>query len=435
MQERIAWLYAELPRLVERGVLTPEAAEALRRHYGPPDPSGARVHWGQVLLASFGALLIGGGIILILAHNWDEIGRPLRAAIALGVLLLAQALTFYAVLRRAQSVAWTEASSGFLVAAVGAAISLIGQTYHVGGSFEGLMRAWLWLVVLVPYLTGASLAAIGFWALLAVRVFDLPWRGATPDVWPLAFAGLPFVVARLRQRPGSWATALVALTSMTSVFILGSVVASFASWPGLWNVFAVSFLAALVGAASWPPGADATEIWRRRVLVPAWLALIVVGTILTFDNEWRQVALDDRQLRDPNVVMTLIVSGLCAAFAALFALRLASAGRTATAVASSAAVLVIVMHLLSMFSLQEGGWIAFNVWLLALGVLTILEGLRTVRLGTANRGLAALAALVIARFFDTDLSFLARGLVFVSFGVGCFVLNFWLMRRMRKVAS
>jgi uncharacterized membrane protein len=433
MQRGVDWLYAELPRLVERGVLSPEAAEGLRRHYGPSHPAGAPVHWGQVLLASFGALLVGGGIILILAHNWDEIGRPLRAAIALGVLLVAQALTLYAVVRRAQSVAWREATSGLLVAAVGAAISLVGQTYHVGGSFEGLMRAWLWLVVPIPYLTGSSLAAIGFWALLVVRLFDLPWRGAAPDVWPLAFAGVPFVVARLRSKPDSWATALVALTSMVSVFILGSVVASFASWSGLWAVFDVSYLAALIGAASWPPDAEASEMWRRRALVPAWLALIVVGTILTFDDEWRQVVIVDRQLRNANVVITLIVSALCAAYAAVLAVRLARAGRIATAVASTAAVLVVVMHLLSMFGFQQAGWAAFNVWLLTLGILTIVEGLRTLSLRTANLGLAALAALVIARFFDTDLSFLVRGLAFVSFGLGCFALNFWLMRRMRRV--
>ena len=157
MRREIAWLHGELPDLIERGVLTPEAADALRRHYGVPDRSTA-VSWGQILLASFGALLIGGGIILILAHNWDSLGRPARAAVAMGVLVLAQALLGFAMVRRSTSPAWLEATSGFLVASVGAAIALVGQTYHVGGSFEGLMQAWLWLVVLIPYISGSTLA-------------------------------------------------------------------------------------------------------------------------------------------------------------------------------------------------------------------------------------------------------------------------------------
>jgi uncharacterized membrane protein len=434
MRQGVAWLYAELPQLVERGILTAEAAEALRGHYGPPDSAGSRIGWGQILLASFGALLVGGGIILILAHNWDGLGRPARAAVALGVLLAAQAVTLYAVVRRAQSVPWREATSGLLVAAVGAAIALVGQTYHVGGSFEGLMRAWLWLVVLVPYLTGSTLAAIGFWALLAVRMLNLAWGDAPGDPWLLALSGFPFVVARLRLAPQSWATALVAITAMVSIFIVGSITSVRSGWEELWAVFEVSFLGALIAAASWPPDADAVEIWRGRLLLPAWLVLIVVGTILTFDDPWDQVVITERVARDPNAAGAALVAAACAVFASVMAVRLARAGRIVAATGAGAAMLVVAMHLLAMFGLQQAGWIAFNLWLLAAGVLTLIEGLRTLKLSTANRGLFALAALVVARFFDTELSFLARGLAFVTFGIGCFALNYWLMRRVRKAA-
>jgi uncharacterized membrane protein len=293
MRQRVAWLYAELPHLVERGVLTPDAADALRRHYGPTDAAAARVGWGQILLASFGALLIGGGIILILAHNWDDFGRPARAAIALGVLFAAQALALFVLARRPDSTAWTEATSGLLVAAVGAAIALVGQTYHVGGSFEGLMRTWLWLVVLIPYLTGSSLAAIMFWGLLVVRVIDRAWHDAPPDPWPLVLIGFAFVVLRLRRAPESWATTLLTIAGTTAAFVVGSIATVDGGWTGLWAVFQVSFLAAIVAAASWPPGADAIEPWRRRILIPAWLVLIVIGTILTFDDSWRPVAIGE----------------------------------------------------------------------------------------------------------------------------------------------
>jgi uncharacterized membrane protein len=434
MRRGVAWLFAELPQLVERRVLTPEAADALRRHYGPPD-SGPRLGWGQILLASFGALLVGGGIILILAHNWNALGRPARAAIALELLLIAQALTVFAVARRPDSAPWTEATSGLLVVAVGAAIALVGQTYHLGGSFESLMRAWLWLVVLVPYITGSSLAAILFWCLLVVRSLNLGWHQDAPfDPWPLAFVAYPFVLLRLRRAPESWSTALVIIAAVASIFVLGSVSTLDVGWSGLWVVFQVSFLAALVAAASWPPGKDEIEFWRGRVLVPSWLLLIVIGTILTFDETWRPVSIDDRHFRHPNVVISALVAVACAVFASITAIRLARAGRMAAAIAAGAALLVVAMHGLAMLEMVDG-WIAFNVWLLAVGVLTLTEGLRGLQLGTANRGLAALAALIITRFFDTDLTFLARGLAFVAFGIACLALNFWLMRRVSRVAA
>lgn len=432
MRREVAWLHAELPDLIARGVLTPETADALKRHYGTSDRSAA-AGWGQVLLASFGALLVGGGIILILAHNWEDLGRPARAAIAIGVLVLAQALTAFAVARRPASVPWTEAASGFLVASVGAAIALVGQTYHVGGTLEGLLQAWLWLVVAVPYITGSSLASILTWALLLVRVFNMSWRDVPIDPWLVAAAALPFVVVRVRRDPRSWRTALTAIAAAIGIFSVGTVIAS-NGWHGLWAIFDVSLLAAIVGAAAWPPDRDAIEQWRRRLLVPAWLGLIAVGTILTFDDVWRTVTVDERTGAQAAVMISAIVAVLCAAFASVVAIRLARAGRLAAATAAAAAPLVVVLHAFSMLDVQLPGWIAFNLWLLAFGVVTLAGGVRAAALGTANLGLLALGALIVARFFDTDLSFLARGLVFVAFGVGCLAVNVWMMRQARRTA-
>jgi hypothetical protein len=433
VDQRVAWLYSELPALVARGILTGDAAEALRRHYGSPGAPDARLGWGQILLASFGALLVGGGLILILAHNWDVLSRPGRAAVAFGMLIAAQAATIYAVARRGGSAAWREATSALLVAAVGAAIALVGQTYHVGGSFEGLLVTWLCLVVLIPYLTGSALAAIGFWALLILRAANTGWRDTPLDPWLLALVGFPYVVLRVRHRPRSWATALVTIAATASVLITGSMLIATHDWPQLPAVFQVSILAAVVAAAAWPPRIEPEEPWRTRVRVPAWFGLIAIATILSFDDAWRDVAIREATLRSPSVAFGAVVSLACAVFASVLSIRLARGGHVAAAVGTGAAILVIAFHALAMLGV-EAGWLAFNAWLLAVGVLTLIEGIRSQELGTSNRGLFALAALILSRFFDTDLSFLARGLVFVGFGTACFLLNLWLMRRTRGPA-
>jgi uncharacterized membrane protein len=435
MRRGVAWLHAELPRLVELGVVTPETADALRRHYGPPDADGTRMHWGQMLLVCFGAVLVGGGVILILAHNWDSLGRPARAALALGMLIGAQALTIFAVARRSGSTAWAEATSGLLVAAVGAAIALVGQTYHVGGSFEGLMRSWLWLVVPIPYLTGSCLASIVFWGLLVVRAGSLHWQNAPADPWLLVFTALPFVALRVRRRPASWATALVSAAAAAAIFIVGSLIALGAGWGGLWAAFQVAFLGALIAAASWPGRAGAHEAWRNRIVAPAWIALIVVATILGFDDAWNRSSVSASQWRNANVVVTAGIAIACALFSSLATVALIRLHRFALAACAAAPALVIVTHALAIGGVEDAGPIAFNLWLLAAGSLTLVEGIDRLSLGTANRGLLALAALVLSRFFDTDLSFLVRGLGFVTLGIACFTLNIWLMRRLRTGAA
>jgi len=431
MRKRVSWLLAELPRLEHDGVLTSEAAEALRRHYRSRDEEAPAIDWAPVLLACVGAVLVGGGIILILAHNWDLLDRPTRAAMAIGSLLAAQALTLFAVARRSGSDAWLEAASGLLVAATGASIALVGQTYHVGGSFEALMRTWLWLVVPLPYLTGSCLAAVGFWGLFVIRVGSLSARSAPLDVWPLALAALPFVVLRARRQPDAWPTTLVMWMAAGGIFLAGTFQAIDRQWGGLWAVFQVAWLAAVIAAASWP-AADAAGAWRRRILLPAWGVLIVVGTILSFDDPWRRLTAVSLRLMQPSLLVIAMVAVACATFASIATFRLAQARRFDLAAATAAAILVVAMHALAIEGVEQPGWIAFNLWLLAVGALNLHAGIRNLDLGLANRGLFAIAALVIARFFDTDLSFLMRGLTFVALGIACFALNFELMRRLKE---
>jgi hypothetical protein len=220
------------------------------------------------------------------------------------------------------------------------------------------------------------------------------------------------------------------IAATASIFVLGSVVTLRDGWTGLWAVFEVSFLAAVVAVASWPPGREASEPWRGRVLGPAWLVMIVLGTVLSFSTGWRPVQINEGQFR-AGVVVSAAVAAACAVFASIVAIRLARAGRLAAAATTIAAILVVVTHAAATLGMDEAGWMAFNLWLFAVGTLTLVEGVRALELGTANRGLLALSALVVARFFDTDLSFLARGLAFVTLGTACFALNLWLMRRVR----
>ena len=435
MRHGIAWLYEELPGLVAQGVLTPDAADALRRHYGPVDAHGTGIRWGQILLAGFGALLVGGGIILILAHNWDALGRPARAAVALGVLVAAQALTLYAVLRRADSVAWIEATAALLIAAVGGSLALVGQTYHLGGSFATLLAAWLWLVLPVPYLTGSCLASIGFWGLLVVRVVSLAWRDAPWDPWLLILGGAPFVVLRARQHPRSWATSLAAIAAAASIGIVGTFVTANHGWNGLWAVFLLSFLAALIAAASWPPDADIARTWRGRLLGPSWIALLTIATGLSMAGVWRSATIAERHFRDVNVLGAALLSVACALYASVLAIRLFRAGRTTAAMGAAAAILAVLTHSLAVAGIDDAGWILVNLWLVAAGAVTLIDGIRSQKLGAANRGLFTLAAFIIVRFFDTDLSFLARGLAFVTIGLACFAMNLWLMRRVRRGTS
>ena len=73
--------------------------------------------------------------------------------------------------------------------------------------------------------------------------------------------------------------------------------------------------------------------------------------------------------------------------------------------------------------------ILFDVYALGLGVELIARGLRANSTARTNFGLLVIAALGIARFFDSDLSFVTRAIGFIVIGVGFILTNVVLFKK------
>lgn len=67
----------------------------------------------------------------------------------------------------------------------------------------------------------------------------------------------------------------------------------------------------------------------------------------------------------------------------------------------------------------------FDVYLLVAGLWLVVAGIRINQQGQMNVGLLAVAALIIARFLDTDLSFILRGFGFYRSGSRAFWRPMW----------
>ena len=73
-----------------------------------------------------------------------------------------------------------------------------------------------------------------------------------------------------------------------------------------------------------------------------------------------------------------------------------------------------------------------NVILLAISILVIRKGVKTDRLEILNYGLLILSAQIICRFFDTEMTFLLRGLLFIIVGAGFFFANYKMLNRRKS---
>src|SRR3954465_4287547 len=180
----IRWLLAELPELVTRGLLPPEPAAALRQHYST-EPSEPPRRFGFVLSAILGSLLVGAGIVLLVAHNWDFLRRPVCCAIAFTPLILSQALAVFVLLRRSGSAAWRETAAILNVAAIGTAIALVSQTYQIQGDFARFILVWMLLALPIVYIFGTGIGLSAYF--IGATVWVLSSKngssifGARPD--------------------------------------------------------------------------------------------------------------------------------------------------------------------------------------------------------------------------------------------------------------
>jgi hypothetical protein len=73
-----------------------------------------------------------------------------------------------------------------------------------------------------------------------------------------------------------------------------------------------------------------------------------------------------------------------------------------------------------------------NLFVFAIGIITVKNGAKQDHLGVLNFGLLIITALIGCRFFDTDLSFILRGILFISVGFGFFMTNYLMLKKRKN---
>lgn len=418
-QQGIQWLYGELPTLLSEGVLSTETATRLQQYYGTVHVRSRRA---VVLLVCsiFGAILIGLGIILLFAHNWQDLSRPVRMVLAFLPLLAGQLLTGWAMQCRATSAAWREGAAMFLCLAIGACIALVGQTYHMHGNLTNFLLVWivlgLPLVYLVPASFPAALAWIGltFWVVYAQK----QW-GQAALFWPLAAVPVPYLWMAWRNNPyGQRSVLLSWVLALCLSLAIGLTLEHYL--PGLWIVVYTGLFAVfyLLDAYAYD---TATAFWQRPWHTVGVVGLAGLSILLTYDEPWRRIGWHyDRTARQGPAWAAMqdyvLAIGLLALTLGLLVLlsRRQQTGQALFGVAPCVAALAYVA--VASGASVDVALLVFNVYVLLLGIGTIRSGIRHGRLGTMNGGLLLVSGLIVARFLDVELSFTVRGIVFIVLG-------------------
>lgn len=419
----------DIPELLKANIITQETADRIRGHY--KNKSGSSTNRLFIVFGVLGAALVGLGIILIIAHNWDELSRGTKTFFAFLPLLIGQLLCGYVLLKRQDSITWRESAATFLFFAIGASIALVSQVYNIPGEIGTFLLTWMLLCLPLVYLMKSSVTSLLYISGITYYAINLSyWSYSSSDsyLYWLIFLGIfPHYYQLYQKKPESNFTIFHNWIIPLSVVISLGTVAKTTEELMFIAYFSLFGLLYLVGNLSF---FTQKKPRNNGYKILGSLGTIVLLLTLSFDWFWEDLRREDFQFNEiitaPEFFASVITSLLAGR---LFYLQYKNKTLSDIKPLAPIFILFIVTFILGLFS--PIAVVLINLYVFAIGILTIRDGAKQDHLGILNYGLLVITALVICRFFDTDLSFVIRGIMFVSVGAGFFAANYWMLKKRR----
>ncbi len=418
----IKWLLGELKTLVQNGVISEDDSIRIRGYY---EQNPGRSH-AKTLLGIIGSSLIGLGVILLVAHNWDEFSRLQRTAISFIPLLSGQAILGYAVFKKKESAPWLEGASIYLAAGIGASIGLISQIYHISTDFDFYILAWALLTLPSVYLARSAMTAAFYMTIMTVWSFSSDTYDNRAFMFlPLFALVLPYLIPVIRRN----------ITGMKSQFLMW--VLSITLFLGI--LPSVGGMSEQVGIVIYPALftlyylADRKllqnePIIRRPLFIVGISGIVIISAIFTFKESWMFTASGTDDLYD--AIYCNLTALLFSIASAVFLILELSRKRTDILIISCPFILSVIFYLAISAGVSEYiPMITFNIYLLCLGSYTLWRGFSKNSQLAVNAGLAVLSWLATIRFFDSDISYTVRGVLFIIIGASFILINLLIKKK------
>jgi uncharacterized membrane protein len=418
----------DLDELVNHRVITQEVADNIAHFYlkkQEETPSKLLFIFGIL-----GALLGGLGIILIFAHNWDDFSTSTKCLLSLAPLLIGQIFCGFTLLKKPESKVWRESSSSFLFFAVGASISLIAQTYHISGDFPQFIMTWMLLGLPLVYIMKSQVISLLY--LIGITVFCMhtnyfnysEYKNHT--YWWLLLGIVPNYYHLINRKLAT------NFTTFHNWFIAISLTIGLGSLTTNKNDTLLVYTYTLLFSSFYFIGKlllfHSPKKMPNSYLLIGKLGLLYVLFMLSFRWFWDEIAQNKIDFNTLLFGVTVVLFALVSFLLYQFISTKKTPLDNLIQYAFLGLLLVYFIHYLSIaFAV-----VLTNLFLLFLGIKEISQGNSENSIARMNFGLLIIAILVSCRFFDTHMSFIVRGILFVVVSIGFFTLNYVMLRKKRQ---
>ena len=415
-----SFLLKELGTLQSENIIDAVTAERIAEYYSA-DTSGfgcrAARSYFLLALAVVGALLIGGGVILLFAYNWNMLPKYGRVAASFIPWFISVLLGVYVIVWH-KDARYREFAAVFSSSSYAVLIALISQIYNINGSLDSFAKLLLFFSLPLVYIFRSrilsALYCAGLFALNTNVYFETNSDYILKFVYLAAI--VPFFYRELFSQKGSggmlFCTAtfipITAFMLMGDFFINIPMAASLliaagmafgkrsvprvcSVWTGVgWIIFTVYLLflsysagtCDLSGAGSFSQGAFLAHYF--------WLIPFVL--------------LIPAAIRLGGLSRKLLVLGL-----------------PFLTVMSRFSVIPVYLR-----------FPIVNFYFIFVGFYNLTDGLKSRNMSVINMGVIQLILFISAKFYDSDMSILWKGTAFIAAGVLLVMLNIFLSRMFAK---
>jgi uncharacterized membrane protein len=424
MSKHLQWLKEQVAQWRAEGLIEEALAQRILARY----PDAAERNWSRIVFSAIGAVLVGLGVILFFAYNWQELPKAAKLALAIGALAVAHGSAMVLARRVDASRGLVEGLHVLGTMLFGAGIWLVAQIYHIDEHYPNAFLVWSLGALALAWAMPSSVQA-----LLALFLVTL-WAGVELFDFHAAVHSAPVLVVLGVLPLAWWRRSPALLFSTLSVLYL---VTAFAA--GAIDVKVLLPLLFLMGAAGLIAGAAAptTAFPEAGGPLRGLGLLVVLGCSYLLSFRDAAGLLRKADFSKPGVVLYLGAAGAALAVAIFLLARgrlvqLEPYRRWQLGLVGAGLIIVLAGMFLST---RGGGWpivLSFNAIVLGLAALFILEGSERLRPKLVGAGCLLFAMVAIGRYADLFTSLLVRAAVFVLLGAALFYIgNFYARNRRR----
>lgn len=414
----MAKILKELDELVENNIIDNLIKQKILDYYDiqKNKPYSAL----QLTFSLIGSVLIGLGVLLLIAYNWHGFSLNIKLALAVAPLILSYGGLAFCLWRYPQKEALLQSLALLSFLSTGGAMALLGQIYQIQSELHIFLRNWILLTLPLLLILPRFIMAL-FMGISIAYYFGLSRIKDGEAIFIILF-GLVILGYYLYALYNRYSLReVLALNILIPIFSLFGILPFMDYFLGDFSLFFMFIwlftlwvcLSHIYQIIYNPNGAI-----NMLMIFAQWGCLIMLY-IMSYKAMWKSMDGD----------MANIMQGLIAALWLVLSFKLV---QKRSEIIFKNIHLLLLLTLLLPFIPYPLNIIATHIILIGFGLYYLIRGLSEECISLANLGLFMLCLLIALRFFEVDISFMTKGLIFIVIGILFIIGNIFMGKKIKK---